>query len=374
MTVSFIPTVVFFIQPKKTTIPNGFWDEVAVDTTLSLGRFPAFPELLPVVREEIRDKSKGDLLSKVIAILQMTWFIVQCAARPSQGLAVTELELATLALASLNVVTYFLWWDKPLDVKEPVKVYFRGAVPVESNHDRLVSFFFTCMSHICEISSKGSLATPTNHGLLSQVLQQLSSVSDTFLASVAKFFQREETNTSNPWCLPFYWLIYLPITSLLESLYAIIDTADISPGATHVPKFYATNVNSNIDVYFMYFVLPIITVVFGGLHCFGWNLTFPTPAERILWRVTSLLITVIPLVSGLVWALNHARRIQSQEQRDRQSEVLKTLLYPALVLLVVYVLARLSLLVQALVLLRKQPASAYVAVDWSRFLPHISMN
>ena len=117
-----------------------FQDLVATSTIT----FPA------ITAEEIRDKSKGDLLSKVIAILQTTWFIVQCAARPSQGLAVTELELATLALASLNVVTYFLWWDKPLDVKEPVKVYFRGAVPVESNHDRLVSFsfFFSLLCHI----------------------------------------------------------------------------------------------------------------------------------------------------------------------------------------------------------------------------------
>jgi len=127
----------------------------------------------------------------------------------------------------------------------------------------------------------------------------------------------------------------------------------------------------------MYFVLPTITIVFGGLHCFGWNFTFPTPAERTLWRVTSLLITVIPLIAGLVLSLNHhwgQLRIQSQVQRGEQSRALKMLVYPALMLLVVYVLARLSLLIQALVLLRRQPTSAYVVVDWSRFLPHISMN
>jgi hypothetical protein len=329
-----------------------------------------------ITDEEIRDKSKGDLLSKAVAVLQTTWFIVQCVARPSQGLAITELELATLALASLNAVTYFLWWDKPLDVKEPVKVYFRGAVPVESTQ---VSFLPLPIPHICNILVQGSLGTLHNQGLLSQILQQISSAS--VLASIANLFQtqREDMNASNPWTLPFRWFIYFPIASLVESLYAIINTTDIAPGAAYVPKFYATNVNSsNLDNHFMYFVLPIIAIVFGGLHCFGWNFTFPTRAERILWRVMCLLITFIPLVTGLL-LLHHGgrRRDQNREQRNEQrsDKVLKTLLlYPALTLLVVYVLARLSLLTQALVLLRRQPPSAYEAVDWSRFLPHISMN
>ena len=80
----------------------------------------AFPT---ITAEEIQDKSRGDFLSKAIAILQSAWFIAQCIARGKQGLALTELELVTLALASLNGVMYFLWWDKPLGVKEPVKVY-----------------------------------------------------------------------------------------------------------------------------------------------------------------------------------------------------------------------------------------------------------
>ena len=50
----------------------------------------------------IEDRSKGDALSKIIAILQTTWFIVQCIARGQQQLAPTELEPVTLALSSLN--------------------------------------------------------------------------------------------------------------------------------------------------------------------------------------------------------------------------------------------------------------------------------
>jgi len=94
---------------------------------------------------EIQDRSKGDFLSKAIAIIHTTWFLVQCIARGMQGLAITELELVTLALASLNGITYFFWWDKPLSAQEPVTLYFRGVIPVETGHVNLVSFYSRCI-------------------------------------------------------------------------------------------------------------------------------------------------------------------------------------------------------------------------------------
>ncbi|KAJ7888368.1 hypothetical protein B0H14DRAFT_3430155 [Mycena olivaceomarginata] len=47
----------------------------------------------------IKDKSKGDTLSKAMALFQGLWFITQCIARATQHLPVTELEVATLAFA-----------------------------------------------------------------------------------------------------------------------------------------------------------------------------------------------------------------------------------------------------------------------------------
>ena len=84
-----------------------------------------------ITAAEIQDKARGDFLSKAIVILQSIWFIVQCVARAKQGLALTELELVTLALASLNGVMYYFWWDKPLGVNEPVKLYRKGHEPAE---------------------------------------------------------------------------------------------------------------------------------------------------------------------------------------------------------------------------------------------------
>ncbi len=88
-----------------------------------------------ITTAEIKDRSKGDVLSKAIAVFQMTSFILQLVARFVLELPITELELFTLALASLNGIIYFFWWDKPLRVEEPVSLYLRGALPTNRYKD-----------------------------------------------------------------------------------------------------------------------------------------------------------------------------------------------------------------------------------------------
>ena len=73
--------------------------------------------------EEIEDHSKADGFSKMIALGQTLWFIAQCIARGAQHLDLTLVELLTLSLAVLNGLMYFLWWNKSLDVRCPVRVY-----------------------------------------------------------------------------------------------------------------------------------------------------------------------------------------------------------------------------------------------------------
>ncbi|KAJ7130504.1 hypothetical protein C8R44DRAFT_732019 [Mycena epipterygia] len=75
-----------------------------------------------VKAEDISDKSKGDAFSKGIALLQGAWFVMQCLARMHQHLPITQLEVATLAFAVVNVLIWALWWAKPLDVGEPIMV------------------------------------------------------------------------------------------------------------------------------------------------------------------------------------------------------------------------------------------------------------
>ena len=80
---------------------------------------------ITLTEDEIKDKSHADFISKAIAVIQTTWFIMQVIARAVDGLAITELEIITVGFAILNFGTYFLWWNKPLRVRHPVRVYWR---------------------------------------------------------------------------------------------------------------------------------------------------------------------------------------------------------------------------------------------------------
>lgn len=80
----------------------------------------------PCIKEnEINDRSKGDELSKGLAIIQTTWFIVQYVAGAKQHSRVVPLESATLAYAALNALLYFFWWYKPLNPNIPVPIRLR---------------------------------------------------------------------------------------------------------------------------------------------------------------------------------------------------------------------------------------------------------
>ena len=87
-----------------------FLDEGSID----------FPTM---TKDEIDDRSKSDGLSKFLAGVQTCWFILQCIVRKTQSLATTELEVTTFALATLNVITLFLWRSKPQNMRIPIPVY-----------------------------------------------------------------------------------------------------------------------------------------------------------------------------------------------------------------------------------------------------------
>ena len=91
--------------------------------------------LSPVLisEEEILDRSKSDAVSKVITISQTVWFIVQVITRHRPDLAVTQLELTTVALATLNWLAFILWWDKPYNISSPIQVHLPEVLDAPSD-------------------------------------------------------------------------------------------------------------------------------------------------------------------------------------------------------------------------------------------------
>ncbi|KAG2070559.1 hypothetical protein BDR04DRAFT_1054001, partial [Suillus decipiens] len=81
-------------------------------------------EMPNVTEADIEDRSKGDLLSKCVAILQLLWFVIQIIARYAQHLPVTLLEIDTLSVTAVACISYFLWLKKPKDIGRPYIVHW----------------------------------------------------------------------------------------------------------------------------------------------------------------------------------------------------------------------------------------------------------
>ncbi|KAF8843866.1 hypothetical protein BDN67DRAFT_84427 [Paxillus ammoniavirescens] len=85
-----------------------------------------------ITKKEIMDKSKSDGLGNALLVLQLSWFILQVVARAMNGLAITLLEIDTLALAALSLPLFFFWWSKPLAPECP-HIFYTHVPQTSSN-------------------------------------------------------------------------------------------------------------------------------------------------------------------------------------------------------------------------------------------------
>lgn len=82
----------------------------------SHGHFLGIPE------STIRDKSKADILAKVLVCVQVAWMLVQTIGRKVVGYPITLLEVHTLVHVACAIAMYGLWFQKPLDIRDPAWV------------------------------------------------------------------------------------------------------------------------------------------------------------------------------------------------------------------------------------------------------------
>ncbi|KIM22216.1 hypothetical protein M408DRAFT_28854 [Serendipita vermifera MAFF 305830] len=98
-------------EPSNFVIPTGGHsreDEVPV-CPLKFEDFPVdILKIITPTEAELKDKGKSDALTKIIVLVQTLWFVIQCTARGTQRLPLTELEVVTLAYATLNLFIYII--------------------------------------------------------------------------------------------------------------------------------------------------------------------------------------------------------------------------------------------------------------------------
>ena len=164
-------------------------------------------------------------------------------------------------------------------------------------------------------------------------------------------------------------LLNLPfraIAVLVSRLGDLLESARIDGDAIQVPTFYSPP----IDEYEFFGVLittVIVATLFGGIHCAGWNFPFLSHAELIIWRVSSLIIVIVPwtFVPPFValW--------MGLDSHPRASIIIEVSGVLSLSSIVIYVLARLTLFVEAFTALRHLTPGAYAVVKWTSFLLHM---
>lgn len=103
---------------------RGGREQLAIHPDLLLWLAENEPDIIPdIAVGHITDKSKANGLAKFLVCIQAGWFGVQVVARLVQGLAVTLLELNVFAHVVCALLTYAVWWNKPLDIDEPTAIY-----------------------------------------------------------------------------------------------------------------------------------------------------------------------------------------------------------------------------------------------------------
>ncbi|CAK7234731.1 hypothetical protein SBRCBS47491_009048, partial [Sporothrix bragantina] len=73
-------------------------------------------------KDEIEDKNKFDTVTRILTTVQLLWFVINVNARASLGMAITTLELSTIAFIFVTIFTCYFWRYKPQDVAAPIIV------------------------------------------------------------------------------------------------------------------------------------------------------------------------------------------------------------------------------------------------------------
>lgn len=121
----------------------------------------------------------------------------------------------------------------------------------------------------------------------------------------------------------------------------------------------------NMIIQWPIYVFGLVSAQYGGLHATAWNAFFPSAAEKLLWRISASSLAAL----GFFWGIFTA----ADRRYDLCPNVAAALLMFSTVGLstLLFVFARLFLVIEAFISLRKLPVEAYVAPSWAQFIPHL---
>ncbi|KZP11754.1 hypothetical protein FIBSPDRAFT_671517, partial [Athelia psychrophila] len=246
--------------------------------------------------DELGDKSKSDALSKTIAVFQTLWFVAQCIARRVENLAITNLEIVTLAYTVITVAMYAAWWHKPLNVRCPIRIKAGQKIDKDTRH--------------------------------------------------------------------FKW------SDIIEYVTGDQDYLITLSGEERVPTFWSSCTSAYGSTIPLYADITALSVamVFGAIHCTAWSYAFTSLADKWMWRVCAIAITATPLLMAAAFTVFNPFNA-AYFLHDSIFNYIPVICMTIGALL--YIPARILLLVLSFTTLRQLPLSAYQTVQWTTWIPHI---
>jgi hypothetical protein len=270
-----------------------------------------------ITKKEIWDKSNADKVAKFLACFQTAWLTTQTIARAIQHLAITPLELSSIALALTSLTTLWYWLQKPLDVETATVIF-------------------------TEKSMKEVIGTSGNDS------------SDHYTNTPLDFIE-PRIYISRKWNpVLFNWILNRGLqTKTIERI-----PNDRDPQLSNV---------------YQHVSLAFATASFASIHLAGWNFSFETYWEAWLWRGNCLVMWGLLATYGTTEVVACClERFQNLGMDTMGGYKMR---WPACLWFIVpaslYAIARLALLFEVLYSMRSLPSGAFVEVKWSSFIPHI---
>lgn len=196
---------------------------------------------LPCITEaQIKDKSKEDVVVKVLALLQVLQLVVELIIRKVYGLATSPLEIAALGFSVCAGLTYLFWLGKPKDIHAPTDIYITRNL---------------------NDADKEQVRWLNSHGYFKSALLNNSQ------SMPKEYIPHDFYNTE----------------AVLRDAYSLSGRDNI---------FILTGE----DIGF-----AVGGLIFGAFHCFAWNFVFPTLIERTLWRVSSVFTSASVPLFYVIW-------------------------------------------------------------------------
>ena len=316
-----------------------------------------FPNIITNTRRDtILDRPASSGLDKFVLIVQVAWFCISCGSRLFQRLPLTLLEVSTAAHVLCTLATYFVWWSKPLNVPVPTLLRESEAQEVYALLKCSDSEYATAL----EMAKKGRTRDPG----ASKGPQPSAKV---VLAANAldHILQTKRTVPEQP--VPEQPAPEKPVPEQL------------APNRPPEPRFRGSRTlfpgnfekKSSSERSLSLLAAAISSLLYGPFHFLAWNHNLPTSMERLLWRVSSIVVTCSGPVFAFVLAffiiLKEVLRFKPRFIFEVLGIILSFVVIPA-----THMLASGYLIGESFRQLASLDSTAYQLPSWSYYWPHIS--